>query len=204
MKQFSDHLSLTISAIIFPVLFSLAGFNSVHGQMNYAANGSVKTTVQGTSNIHDWEMSSAKGSFTAQLTMDAAGDLTGIGNVSFSMPVNTLKSSHGNQMDNNAYKAMNAEKFPMIRFNGNGGTVRSTGSGNYSLTVPGKLSISSGSKDVTLTASCKINADKSVVIDGSYRLNTRDYNVPPISIMLGAIKTGENVTIKYNLAARQQ
>jgi polyisoprenoid-binding protein YceI len=120
------------------------------------------------------------------------------------MAVNTLKSKHGNQMDNNAYKAMAAEKFPLIKFSGNGGTVKSSGPGSYLLTVPGKLSISSGSRDVTLMASCKVNTDRSVTIDGTYKLNTLDYNVKPISIMLGAIKTSENVTIRYSMTVRAQ
>lgn len=175
----------------------------VDAQTAYSANGNVKTTIVGTSNIHDWEMTSPNGTCSMTLSMDAGGNVTGVGNVSFQMSVKSLKSKHGNQMDNNAYKAMAADKYESIRFQGTGGTVKGSG-GNYTLTVPGKLNISSGSQNVTLTANCKVNADKSVIVDGSYKLNTNDYNVKPISIMLGAIKTGENVTIKYNMVAKPQ
>ena len=190
-------LKITATALF---VLILQGGNA---QTAYSASGSVKTTIYGTSNIHDWEMSSPNGTCSFSLNMDAGGNLTGVSNVNFQMAVKSLKSKHGNQMDNNAYKAMAADKYESIRFQGSGGTVKGSG-GNYTLTVTGKLNISSGTQNVTLTANCKVNADKSVTVDGSYKLNTNDYNVKPISIMLGAIKTGENVTIKYNMVAKPQ
>jgi polyisoprenoid-binding protein YceI len=120
------------------------------------------------------------------------------------MTVANLKSTHGSTMDNNAYKAMASDKYPTIKFNSSSVTVKSNGGGNYSITAPGKLSISSGTKDVTLVATGKMNADKSISINGSYALVTTDYNVKPISIMLGAIKTSANVTINYTLTMKPQ
>lgn len=177
---------------------------SILAQTNYSSNGVAKTTIVGTSNIHDWEMVSDKGNCTLTMQQDAAGTITGVTNVNFTMNVNTLKSSHGNAMDNNAYKAMAAEKYPTIKFTGTTGTVKSTGANSYTITAPGKLTISSGTKDVTLTATCKVNADKSLSITGSYKLKTTDYNVKAISIMLGAIKTSPDVTINYNMSVKPQ
>lgn len=186
---------------ILSIAILFIALTEVDAQTAYSANGNVKTTILGTSNIHDWEMISPNGTSDMTLTMDVAGNLTGISNVSFQMAVKSLKSSHGSQMDNNAYKAMAADRYETIRFQGSGGTVKG-GGGSYTLTVPGRLTISSGSQNVTLTANCRVNPDKSVSVDGSYRLNTNDYNVKPISIMLGAIKTGENVTIRYAFTAK--
>ncbi len=171
---------------------------------NYIASNNVKITVLGTSNIHDWDLVSEKGTCTMSVQQDVAGTITGMSDLSFTMPVNTLKSKHGNQMDNNAYKAMEASKYPNISFKSGSVTLKPAGVNNYTVTAPGKLTISSGSRDVTLNGSCKVNADKSVTITGSYKLKTTDYNVKPISIMLGAIKTGADVTIQYNLTAKPQ
>jgi polyisoprenoid-binding protein YceI len=136
--------------------------------------------------------------------MDANGTLTGISNLSFTLPVNSLKSKHGNTMDNNAYKAMNASAYPSITFKSTSVAVKAGAANAYTVTAPGKLNISSGSRDVTLTGTCKVNADKSITVSGSYKLKTTDYNVKPISIMLGAIKTGADVTVQYNLTAKPQ
>jgi len=188
-------------------LFILSGFQiltfRVQAQTNYGTQ-LMNTVIEGTSNIHDWELISPKAACTMQLTMDPSGKLSAIGNVQYVIQVNTLKSKHGSQMDNNAYKAMDAEGHPTIRFNGATGTVKSSGANVYLVTVPGKLSISSGTRDVVLSATLKVNPDRSVSIEGTQKLKTTDYNVKAISIMLGAIKTSPDVTIKYSMNAKPQ
>ena len=168
----------------------------------YGTANNVKITVLGTSNIHDWDLTSEQGTCTMTVQMDANGTLTGMSNLNFTLPVNSLKSKHGNTMDNNAYKAMNASSYPSIAFKSSSVAIKAGGANAYTLTAPGKLNISSGSRDVTLTGTCKVNADKSITVSGSYKLKTTDYNVKPISIMLGAIKTGADVTVQYNLTAK--
>ncbi len=176
---------------------------AVQAQTTYGTQ-TMNTVIEGTSNIHDWELISPKAACTMQLSMDAAGKLTGISNVQYTIQVNTLKSKHGSQMDNNAYKAMNAADHPAIRFTGAAGTVRPSAGGSYVVSVPGKLSISSGSRDVVLSANLKVNADRSVSVEGVQKLKTTDYNVKAISIMLGAIKTSPDVTVKYNMNVKPQ
>ena len=190
------------SLVIILSCFQILSFR-VQAQATYVTQ-SVNTVIEGTSNIHDWELISPKASCTMQLTIDASGKLTGISGVQYVIQVNTLKSKHGSQMDNNAYKAMNAEDHPTIRFTGAAGTVKPSGAGVYAVSVPGKLSISSGSRDVVLTATLRVNADRSVTIDGAQKLKTTDYNVKAISIMLGAIKTSPDVTVKFNMNVKPQ
>ncbi len=190
--------NILIGTVLFFLLISFYSVSSI-AQTNYSSNGVAKTIIEGTSNIHDWEMVSDKGNCTMTFQQDGTGTINGISNINFTMMVNTLKSSHGTSMDNNAYKAMASDKYPNIRFVSSAGTIKANGGNSYTLTVPGKLNISSGTKDVTLNATCKVNADKSVSISGSYKLNTNDFNVKPISIMLGAIKTSPDVTIKFSI-----
>jgi hypothetical protein len=175
----------------------------LHAQA-YTSNGAAKIVVEGTSNLHDWELTSTTGTCTGSFIMDGSGNITGLNNLGFAMSVNTLKSTHGSTMDNNTYKAMDAEKYPTIKFSSASATVKSNGGGNYTITAPGKLTISSGVKDVILVAAGKMNSDKSVIINGSYKLVTTDYNVKPISIMLGAIKTKADVTVNYTLTMKPQ
>lgn len=167
-------------------------------------SGNVKVTIEGTSNIHDWIMTSDKGSAQATFTTDASGNPTAISNLNFTVAVKSLKSEKGSTMDNNAYKAMGAEANPNIRFSSATATVKPNGGNSFTITAPGKLSISTGSRDVTLVATGKLNADRSMKIDGSYKLVTTDYNVKAISIMLGAIKTSANVNIVYSLTMKPE
>lgn len=193
------------NAILFVLLPLLMSFIPLRfSEQHYTASNNVKITVLGTSNIHDWDLVSEKGNCTMTVQQDAAGNISGMSNLQFTLSVNSLKSKHGSTMDNNAYKAMNASSYPNVTFKSSSVTVK-PGAGNvYTVSAPGKLTISSGSRDVTLAGTCKVNPDKSVTITGSYKLKTTDYNVKPISIMLGAIKTGPDVTIEYSLTAKPQ
>lgn len=170
-------------------------------QVKMGANNT-KVVIEGTSNIHDWTMTSNSGSTTGTWTVDANGVPTALTNLNFIVNVTTLKSEKGSTMDNNAYKAMASDKYPAIKFTCASATIQAKGGNAFTVTAPGTLSISSGNKQVTLIANGKVNADKSLTIDGSYKLVTTDYNVKAISIMLGAIKTSPNVNIKWNLTAK--
>jgi hypothetical protein len=186
------------------LLLSMAMNGLSEAQVKYASNSSVKIIIDGTSNIHDWKMESSKGTCAATITLDASGNLTAINGLTFSVAIASLKSEHGSQMDNNAYKAMAADKNPNITFNAASATITSKGGGNYTISAPGKLQISSGAQNVTLVANAKVNADKSISLDGIYKLVTTDYNVKPISIMLGAIKTSANVSVGYVFVMKPQ
>jgi hypothetical protein len=190
-----------IGTLLLVIIFLLPGV--AFSQVRMGSN-STKVTIEGTSNIHDWIMVSSTGSTSGTWTVDAAGVPTALTNLNFIVNVTTLKSEKGSTMDNNAYKAMASDKYPAIKFSSASATIQGKGGNAFTITAPGKLSISSGTKDVTLVASGKVNADKSLTIDGSYKLVTTDYNVKPISIMLGAIKTSADVTIKYNLTVKPQ
>lgn len=202
MKYLPGKALRALLPLVLPVLMSFLPLSL--GDQAYAANNNVKITVNGTSNIHDWDLISEKGSCTMTVDMDATGTITAFRNLSFSLPVNTLKSKHGDKMDNNAYKAMNASTHPSVTFKSASVSLKNSGANAYNVSAPGKLTINNVTRDVTLTGNCKVNPDKSVNVTGSYKLTTTDYNVKPISIMLGAIKTGAGVTILYNLTAKPQ
>lgn len=190
-----------IISLVIVVLILLPGLSSA--QVRLGANNA-KIVVEGTSNIHDWIMTSNTGSCNGTFTTDADGNPTAVSNLNFIVNVVTLKSEKGSTMDNNAYKAMASDKYPAVKFVSTSSTVKSNGANSFTITSPGKLSISSGTKDVTLIATGKINADKSITIEGKYKLLTTDYNVKPISIMLGAIKTSPDVNILYHITMKPQ
>lgn len=185
-----------VALFVFVSLTALTGM----AQVQYSSVPGVNIKVEGTSNIHDWEMNANNGSCAGVFTLAANGSLTAVSNLSFSMVAEGLKSEH-KAMDKNTYKAMNTDKYPNITYTSNSLVVK-PGSGGYIITAKGKLSISSVAKDVELAAFCTVAADKSITCSGSYKMKMTDYNVTPPSIMFGAIKTGNEVTIKYSFVLR--
>ena len=155
--------------------------------------------LTGTSTLHDWEMKAAKGTSEAIFVLDAAGNPTSISKLSFTLPATNLKSEHS-MMDKNTYKALNTEKNPNISFVLTSGTVTPTGGNNYQLNCFGRLTIAGTVKETDLIATGKYNpADKSFTVTGVKKMKMTDYNVKPPTVMLGTIKTGNDIAIAYNL-----
>ena len=169
-----------------------------HAQIKYQSIGGVKLVIEGTSNIHDWDIKSDKGYCSGIFDISTTGILNGVSYINFTVPAESLKSEHKG-MDKNTYKALNTAKYASISFTAASVTVKPAGSTNYFLTARGRLTISGVSRDVVLTATGVMNTDKSITYSGTYPLKMTDYNVDPPSLMMGAIKTGDLVTVKFNL-----
>jgi hypothetical protein len=179
------------------ILFTVSLFNSTLAQTTYQTTGPAKIQILGTSNIHDWEMNTDKGNSTAVFVTDAHGALSGLTALTFTLPVESLKSENSG-LNKNAYKAMRSDKFAQLTFTVLSASIKPAGSA-YAVSSKNKLTISGVSRDVDVTGTCTVNADKSIALNGSYKLKMTSYNVTPPSIMLGAIKTGDDVTVKFNL-----
>jgi hypothetical protein len=185
------------------LIFTLIAFTCslAHAQTKYQSVGGVKLVIEGTSNIHDWDMKSDKGYCSSLFDITKDGALNGVSFINFTVPAESLKSEHSG-MDKNAYKALNTEKYNTISFTASSVTVKPNGTVGYILTAKGRLTVSGVTKDVVLTANGTMNADKSISYTGAYKIKMTDYNVEPPSLMLGAIKTGEFVNVKFDLLLR--
>ncbi|MEO6454688.1 MAG: YceI family protein [Ginsengibacter sp.] len=156
-------------------------------------------SLTGTSTLHDWEMKTATGTSEAEFTVGADGKITSLSKLSFTLPAVSLKSGH-KVMDKNTYKALKTAANPNISFVLTSATVISEGDNNYLLNCNGALTIAGSTKATDLIATAKYNpADKSFTVTGVKKMKMTDYNVKPPTVMLGAIKTGNDISIAYNL-----
>jgi len=197
----TSHLNV-ITTCSLVLALCLSGLTNTFAQVKYKPAGNVKITIEGTSNIHDWSMVSDKGTCTGEIVINNAGTLSGISAFNFSVPAESLKSEH-KAMDKNTYKALNTSKYSTISFTVEAASIKPTGNSGYVLTTKGKLTISGVTKEILLTANGVVNADKSISYTGSYKLKMKDYNVEPPSIMFGAIKTGNDIVVKFNLLLKE-
>lgn len=156
--------------------------------------------VNGTSNLHDWSMKGSGLSCEAQFTVNSASvlQLLTLNGLNFSMPVTNLKSGES-LLNTRAYKAMNAEKYSHINFKMSSATISPQGNNRYIIKANGQLTISGVTREVSLQASSSILADHTVVITGSKKIKMSEFGIKPPSFMLGALRTGDEVTIDFNL-----
>jgi hypothetical protein len=168
-----------------------------YGQTKTESSGAVSITIEGTSNLHDWNMKSNLGSYHGVFEMSPTGTLTGVPSLSFSVPAKSLKSD-SKSMDKNTYKALNADKHASISFVAQSADIRPAGTG-FIINTRGRLTISGVTKDIVLHVNATVNADKSITYTGAYKLKMTDYKVDPPTALFGAISTGDAVTVKFSL-----
>lgn len=196
MKKLSINFITTLT--LFAALL-LSGFTPGFGQAKYHAN-KLDVTVSGTSTLHDWDMKSDKGQFDAAIT--TANDKVVISSLSFNLPAESLKSGHG-MMDKNTYKALKTDKNPSISFVLASGNVTSQGGNNYLFKGTGKLTIAGTTLLTDMVVTMKYNpADKSFNCSGTKSFKMSEYGVKPPTVMMGTIKTGDAISIAYNLTIK--
>lgn len=158
--------------------------------------------VSGTSTLHDWTMKSAKAECTAIFNFDAAGQISGLTTLNFTTPVNSLKSDH-KAMDKNAYKALKTDKAPVIIYTLSSVNVSPGTGGTVTVTCVGKLTIAGATRDAQLVTTCKQNADNTISVAGTEKISMKDFSVDPPTFMLGTIKTGNDITLAFNLTLKR-
>lgn len=170
-------------------------------QVRYTGN-EILLQVNGTSTLHDWNMKSAKADATAVFDLNAAGAITNLEQLTFSMAANALKSEHSS-MDNNAYKALKTDKAPAITYTLTSVTITPGAANTATVKCQGKLSIAGTTKDAELVAQCKPNADNTITVTGTRAISMKDFNIAPPSFMLGTVKTGNDVTISFTMQLKK-
>ena len=170
---------------------------SLIAQANYHSQV-VDIKLNGTSNLHDWEMKAVVGTSDASIVL-VNGKVTSLSKMNFSLPVKNLKSGH-DAMDKNTYKALNTTANPDIHFVLTSATVITTGGNTYKLNCVGKMTIAGKTNQTELVATGIYDpADKSFTVTGVKKMKMTDYNVKPPKALLGTIKTGNDISISYNI-----
>ncbi|GGE33661.1 YceI family protein [Psychroflexus planctonicus] len=153
-----------------------------------------KILIEGTSNIHDWEMDVEK--VNGFIEMKTENDEITISNMSLTIPVKSMKSGKG-KMDSNTYEALKEKKNPNITFSFLETTkVEKTGNSTYKIDIKGKLTIAGNTQSVVIPI--VIDTQKTN-LTASYNLNMTDFGVDPPTAVFGTIKTGDAVSLNFNL-----
>ncbi len=159
----------------------------------------MQVLISGTSTLHDWTMKSTAGECSATFALNGSGQPTALSSMSFTIPATSLKSEH-TSMDKNAYKALKTDKSASITYTLTSATVAANGSIN----CLGKLTIAGTTLDAPLAATAKVNADRSIAINVTKKISMKDFNMSPPTFMLGAVKTGNEVTLQFDLTLIKQ
>jgi len=182
--------------ISFMIAICVIGFASVlKAQSTYKIADSKNNNMKlsGTSTLHDWTMNAQVFISDARFVLSGR-QISSLKGLSFSLAVADLKSGESG-LDKNAYKAL---KTAAITYKLSSATVN-----NDVIKTRGTLTIAGVTKEVTIDVHAVVNADETITCSGSEKLNMTDYGVKPPKFMLGAMKTGDAITLDFTLVYKK-
>lgn len=163
-----------------------------------------KLWIDGTSSLHDWTCRTQAIDATIELDAKAAAELntappSALRRVHVKVPVKSLKCGHG-PMDNNLYKALNADATPEISYiMANFESAAGEAPTSFSLKTTGTLTISGSERPITMDVTATRLPDGSVKTTGTVPIKMTDFGIKPPTAMFGRIKTGDLVKVNFEL-----
>lgn len=150
-------------------------------------------TISGTSTLHDWESKVLKANWNGLITIDEGGDIN-IQKSELKIMVKDIQSDHGRIMDNKTYEAFHSDRYPNISF-----SMKSFTQQADRISLEGILTMNGNSRLITLHVDAKILGNSDIQFAGSHALKMTDYKMEPPTAMMGTIKVGNEITVKFDL-----
>ncbi|MEI6089208.1 MAG: YceI family protein [bacterium] len=196
-----------LKILIILLIFGLYSSSQVlYSQALYSIsnNKDVNMKLSGTSTLHNWNMNSK--SIVGEANFEFAGDnlseLKDLSSLKVILPTSSLKSKE-KQMDKNVYGALKADKYKDIVFKITSANVQPKQNNRYQLKTVGNLTIAGVTRQVNLDVFCQINEDQTITCSGTEKLKMTDYQVTPPTFLLGAMKTGDEVTLDFTVVFKK-
>jgi len=170
--------------------------NNLMAQDNYAVSNQL-ITIDGTSNLHSWHQKVEKisGKGEVKLAVDKSLSLQAL---SIVIKVSSIKGSEGSGMDNKAYKALKADKFPEITFSLTEPLANIPyGVNAFPAAAKGRLTIAGVTRSIIMPVKIAVSEDKKIIVDGIQQVKMTDYGIDPPTALLGMLKTGDTITINF-------
>lgn len=152
-----------------------------------------KLVVEGTSTVHDWQVESTQFNAETLLKRDGTNGVH-ISHVEFTSPAESLKSGK-RLMDSKIQEALDTKKHPEIKF-----TLKNDDSvSGEKGTITGLLTIAGQTKEVDVTIDFDDLNPQRFSVSGEVPLKMSEFNIDPPTAMMGTIKTGNEVLVKFDL-----
>jgi polyisoprenoid-binding protein YceI len=177
----------------------------IHAQTKYKIQETkdIDMKLSGTSTLHNWTMETQTFTGEAQFGFKSGNiQLNSIKSLSFDLNVTDLKSGEKG-LDKNAYKALKTDQYKDIVYKLSSAVIMPEKDGRYLIKTQGNLSIAGVTKDVAMDVYAVVNKDGSITCTGSDKLLMTDYQVKPPKFMLGAMKTGDAITLNYTIVYKK-
>lgn len=162
--------------------------------------------IDGTSTVRDWtcEATSFSVAPTPPSGFEAAvleGDRA-LQALTLSFPVNAIECGNG-KMNSHLRNALKVDDHPQIRYRLSSYDIARASSG-VAVKADGELVIAGTARPITMAVTVTRDADGGIRVSGEQEVNMTDYGVTPPKLMLGTLKVGDTVMVKFDVPLRPQ
>ena len=165
--------------------------------------------IEGDSTLHKWSSTCTVVAMTFTLADGAPQSLSEaikaskVKSMDVKISVAGIKSGESG-LDKNMRKAMDADKYPDVVYHlDHYELAKGAGDGVMTAKTSGQLTISGQTKPVTIDVEFRLGQD-AAALKGSYTLDMSDYGIKPPTLMLGAIKVRDPITVRFDLVLKAQ
>lgn len=190
-SQFSRSFMILLISVIFSVP------NVIKAQTFPLVSQTAFINVHGTSNVHDWDMKPTK--VTGELGINSSKQISA---VAIKVEVKSLKSGNG-IMDGKTYDAFDYKKNPYITFLLTDASQAKLTENDTEITLTGNLTFRGETRKISIKSIGKITKSGEYHLKGSVPLKMTDYKMKPPTAMLGTMKTGDAVTVKFDVTFKR-
>ena len=197
MKYFKkESLIMLVSAIL------LMGWQISTRQASYTVSAESKMWVEGTSSLHDWTCYATE--IVGSIELDASeNSVPMVSRAQLTVPIEKMDCNNGT-MDGKLKKALKAKENPDLLFELDGVTVPTAApADSFEVATAGYMMIAGMTRQIEISQFMTRKDDGTVVFRGSFPISMKDYSVKPPSALLGTIKTGNDVTVFYELVLEE-
>jgi polyisoprenoid-binding protein YceI len=167
--------------------------NKVTAQNFNIIPSATSINVHGTSNLHDWDMKPTK--VTGDIGLNGSKQINAI---TIKIEVKSLKSGKG-IMDDKTYDAFDYKKNPYIVFQLTEMSQSKLSDNDSEITLTGNLSFAGATRKISIKTVGKITKSGDYQLKGTFPLKMTDFKMTPPTAMFGTMKTGDAVTIKFDV-----
>lgn len=149
--------------------------------------------VFGTSNLHDWQTKASK--ISGELGINSTKNINVL---NVRILASSFKSGKG-IMDGKTSDAFEAKKFPNIVFQLTDVVFTKVTEKESEVTLTGNLTLHGESKKFSIKSIAKITKTGDYQLKGSVPLKMTEFKMKTPTALMGTIKTGDAVTVKFDV-----
>jgi hypothetical protein len=190
------------TAMLASLMLVTAAAAGAQGTVRMTSRPVSSLAVEGSSNVHDWHCKATSYDVFAELDGGYARTLAVpqlVKKLEVKVPVRNLKCGSG-KMEENLQKALKADQSPTISYVlSNLAVTPGATSAAVTTKATGKLTINGAERVVAMEVVAEKQADGSIRARGELPILMTDFGMKPPTAMMGAMKVGNAVTVKFDL-----